>query len=151
MKSTKTILCSGLDFTPAFAALFGQAPIVARTLILCEVSCAELTPTEFHKLVLHLSPTVLIISCHLRARHITDEFIRTLSKNSVLCLEFPHRGPVDGDGFGVTDDAIVELCAQEDVQIDQERERLEELHVHSGSFTKRLFKRLVKVSVVRNV
>lgn len=143
------IMCSGLVFTPAFVALVLQAPIVADHLTLWNGSYAKLAPSLFHNFVLHFSPTVLDLDwCHLRASQISDEFLRALHKKRVVCISFPYRpGPVDGDSFCVSDDAIVEFCAQHDVQIDQEEKQLEALALCNGSFTKDLFKRLVEVSV----
>lgn len=61
--------------------------------------------------------------------------------------------PVDGGSFHVTDDAIVNFCLEEDVQIDRQEEDAApkrrphaELHVDNGIFTKNLFKRLIEVS-----
>lgn len=59
--------------------------------------------------------------------------------------------PVDGGSFVVTEDAIVDFCAQRHVQIDSEIERLEELTLRHGIFTNELFKRLVEVSIPLDV
>ncbi|KAH7695645.1 hypothetical protein AAVH_37294, partial [Aphelenchoides avenae] len=138
-----------LVFTPELAAIVLRTPIVAESLSVIEGNCADLTPTQFHKVVLHFSPTRLCVDrCPLRACQINSEFLRALCKNRVLCSSFSRAGPVDGDSFHVTDDALVEFCAQSDVQIDQEREQLEELELQDGSFTKDLFKRLVEAHSV---
>ncbi|KAH7673230.1 hypothetical protein AAVH_42290 [Aphelenchoides avenae] len=142
---------NGLVSTPELTALVLRTPIVASYLTLSGGSYAELTPAEFHKLVLHFSPTELLLgTCPLRASHVTVEFIRMLSKKRVLCSSFPYVSPVDGDSFYVTDDAVVEFCAQQDVQVLQEREQLEELTLCRGRFTKDLFKRLVEASSASN-
>ncbi|KAH7704709.1 hypothetical protein AAVH_28094 [Aphelenchoides avenae] len=144
---TCQVKLDGLVCTPELAALVLQTPIVTRALFLSQGSYAELTPPQFHKLVLHFSPTdLLFITGPLRASHATDGFIRMLSKNRVLCSSFPFNGPVDGDRFYVTDDAVVEFGVQQDAQLDQEGEELEKLTVRHGGFTKDLFKRLVEAS-----
>ncbi|KAH7695654.1 hypothetical protein AAVH_14524 [Aphelenchoides avenae] len=138
---------NGLVFTPELAALVLRTPIVTKFLHLNDGSCAALTSTLFHKLVLHFSPTYLSLNrCRLRASQLSDEFLRTLS--NVLRIWFREVGPVDGASFFVTDDAIVEFCVHQDVHTDQEMERLEELTLHNGNFTKDLFKRLVEASTV---
>ncbi|KAH7715513.1 hypothetical protein AAVH_17093 [Aphelenchoides avenae] len=58
---------------------------------------------------------------------------------------------VDGDRFGVTDEAIADFCVQPDVHLDQEGEaakRYGELDLENGSTTKNLFKRLVEASAL---
>ncbi|KAH7698862.1 hypothetical protein AAVH_34039, partial [Aphelenchoides avenae] len=141
-----------LDFTPELATLIFQAPIVAHALRIDEGSCADLTPTQFQEVLLHFSPASLDIDgCRLRACQLTDGFIRGLSKARVQCMTFYNLVPVDADNFGLTDDAIVDFCVQDDVQIGQEgdataQRSYEELDVCNGSFTKELFKRLVEAS-----
>ncbi|KAH7702551.1 hypothetical protein AAVH_30289 [Aphelenchoides avenae] len=138
---------NGLVFTPELAVLVLQTPIVAESLSLFMGSCAELAPAQFHKVLVHFSPTNLFVyGCHLRACQINDEFVRTLSTNRVPCTSLRGREPVDGGSFCVTDDAVVDFCIQENLQVHQEGEQLEELTLHYGSFTKDLFKRLVEAS-----
>ncbi|KAH7693107.1 hypothetical protein AAVH_39863, partial [Aphelenchoides avenae] len=106
---------------------------------------------------LHFAPMYVdVTGCHLRACQLTDEFIRTLSKySSRLTMQYGVRGtqygaPVDGGSFYVTDDAVVDFCAQREVGIGNEGEALSirephgELILCHGSFTKDLFKRLVE-------
>ncbi|KAH7702672.1 hypothetical protein AAVH_30170 [Aphelenchoides avenae] len=141
-------LCSFI-FTPEHAALVLQVPVVADTLSLIRGSCAELATTKLHKVFLHFSPTSLLLYSLFRACQITDELIRALFTNGVRFASFPKEVPVDGGRFCVTDDAIVELCVQQNIQNRQEEEgpvaKLE-LSLYNGSFTKDLFKRLVEAS-----
>ncbi|KAH7714138.1 hypothetical protein AAVH_18533 [Aphelenchoides avenae] len=64
----------GLVLTPELLARVTQAPIVAGTLSITSPgfdvagSCAELSPSQFHELLLHFSPTSLDFGgCRLRA------------------------------------------------------------------------------------
>lgn len=119
-----------------------QAPVVARGLTFYAGSCAELTPNEFHEVVLHFTPTLLAFkdSCRLCAGQITDEFIRALLTNGVLRVAFPNELPADGDRFNVTDHAIADFCVQGPYL------GFGELALFNGRFTKDLFKRLIEVS-----
>ncbi|KAH7725823.1 hypothetical protein AAVH_06666 [Aphelenchoides avenae] len=99
-------------FAPEHAALVLQVPIVADTLSLIGGSCAELTATKLRRVLLHFSPTSLLLHSLFRACQISDELIRALFTNGVRFASFPNKGPVDGGSFCVTDDAIVELCVQ---------------------------------------
>ncbi|KAH7710431.1 hypothetical protein AAVH_22281 [Aphelenchoides avenae] len=150
----KFLTLQGLVFTPALAALVLQAPIVAEALSLVQGNCAELTVTQFNKVLLHFSPTELVIhACQLRACHLTDELIRALSWNGVRHIKFQNLVPVDGGSFAVTDDAIVAFCVQPDVPTSQEGDAVQkgrlhgELVVSNGSCTKDLFKRLVELRI----
>ncbi|KAH7723028.1 hypothetical protein AAVH_09501 [Aphelenchoides avenae] len=65
-------ILNGHVFTPERAALVLQTPIVAGALTLGG-SCAQLTPTQFHEVLLHFAPTSLNMApCNLRACQITD-------------------------------------------------------------------------------
>lgn len=145
-------MCLGLDFTPEFAALVLRTPIFADELVLVEGKCVEMAPAQFHEIVQHFAPTSLDISnCRLRTCQISDEFFRALIKNRVRRISLSHP-PVDGDGFCVTDDAVIEFCAQHDVSIGQEGDepeqpRRRDLELYHGRFTKDLFKRLIEVSI----
>ncbi|KAH7725618.1 hypothetical protein AAVH_06798 [Aphelenchoides avenae] len=149
-------LCIGwFTLTPALATLVLQTPIVVHDLKFREVDCAELTPTQFQDVVLHFSPTRVVdfSGCPLRACQLTDEFLRVLSKNSSR-IRMEYVAPVDGGSFHMTDDAVVDFCAQQDVGIGNEGDTLsnwkpyEELILNHGSFTKDLFRRLVEASAV---
>lgn len=146
-------MCLGFVFTSELADLVLQTSIVTDALHFDTASCVELSPTQFHEVVRHFLPTSLdTISCRLRECHITDEFLRALTKNRVRRLTFRNRAPVDGVSFRVTDDIIVDFCVQEDVPTVEaagaaSKQRLYgELIVCNGRFTKHLFKRLVEVS-----
>ncbi|KAH7714713.1 hypothetical protein AAVH_17912 [Aphelenchoides avenae] len=135
-----------LAFTPSFARLVLETPVIVQQLRFYAGRFAELTPALFHEVVLYLSPTSLFIyHCHLRADQITDEFFRALCKNGLLCAFFNGPVPLDGGTFRVTDDAVIDFCMQEDVQVGQEgEEAFGEFVPPNGNFTKDLFKRLVE-------
>ncbi|KAH7722963.1 hypothetical protein AAVH_09433 [Aphelenchoides avenae] len=147
-----------LVFTPDLAALVRQAPIVVGNFSLVHGSCAELTPTQFHEVILHFSPTSLDFNnSHLHPCHITNAFLRPLSlralnKDRMLRAVFPRKVPVDGGSFCATDDAVVDFCKQPDVEVGQEedapknkkKKAYAELTLYHGRFTKGLFKRLVE-------
>ncbi|KAH7722998.1 hypothetical protein AAVH_09470 [Aphelenchoides avenae] len=136
---------NGLVFAPELAALVLQTPMLTEELILVESSCVQLTPAQFHKVLLHVSPTSLDMStCQLRACQLTDELLRALSKNRVRRITCPFPVPTDGGRFAVTDDAIVDFCLQPDAQNSQEGDAPSELMMNNGNFTKELFKRLVE-------
>ncbi|KAH7714708.1 hypothetical protein AAVH_17907 [Aphelenchoides avenae] len=147
---------SGLVFTPELAALVLQTPVVTLELNIFAGSCAQLTPTHFRELVLHFSPSSLRINtCHLHSSQITDDFLKVLSKNHVRSTWVHELAPVDGGRFGVSDDAIVDFCVQEDPPAGQEGEDAPrpydpfgDLIVCNGNFTKDLIKRLVEASAV---
>lgn len=114
-------------------------------------SCADLTPTQFHKVLLHFSPTKLeLLCCHLRACQLTDELLQALIKKRLRNMLFPSTVPVDGGNFCVTDEGIVDFLLQGDIPMDEEEDppsRLcGDLRVYNSSPTKDLFKRLVGVS-----
>ncbi|KAH7725295.1 hypothetical protein AAVH_07088 [Aphelenchoides avenae] len=152
--SVANMILNGLVFTPELAALALQTPIVTCALDLHAGSCADLTPAQFHKVLLHFSPTYLnFVDSSLRASQISNELLRALSDNRVRHAKFPNTLPVDGGSFYVTDDAIVDFCVHEDVPIGQERcgptlSPSGELVLYNGNFTKDLFKRLVEASSV---
>lgn len=116
-------------------------------------SCADLTPTQFHKVLLHFSPTKLeLLCCHLRACQLTDELLQALIKKRLRNMLFPSTVPVDGGNFCVTDEGIVDFLLQGDIPMDEEEDppsRLcGDLRVYNSSPTKDLFKRLVGASSV---
>ncbi|KAH7722962.1 hypothetical protein AAVH_09432 [Aphelenchoides avenae] len=142
-----------LFFTPELGALVLQAPIVVDAFSLVHSSCAELTATQLHKILLHFSPTSMDFNnSHLRSCQITNGFLRALSKNRMLRTLFPRKVPVDGGSFCATDDAVVDFCMQPDVQIGPEGDAPKSnkpyraLVLYHGRFTKALFKRLVEAS-----
>ncbi|KAH7708156.1 hypothetical protein AAVH_24584 [Aphelenchoides avenae] len=138
-----------LVVTPALATLVLESPIVAFRLDIFGGSCAELTPTQLQRILLHLSPSSLWLGSDLRAGQVSDELVRALKKSGVRRATFTNRAPMDGSRFCVTDDAIIDFCAQPDVQISQEGyAQFKELHLYNGSFTKNLFKRLVEASAL---
>lgn len=51
--------CLGLFFTPAFATVVLQTPVLARHLLVQPGGCVVLTPAQLHKVVLHFSPISL--------------------------------------------------------------------------------------------
>lgn len=141
-------MCLGLDFTPELATLILQTPIAAEKLVLVQGSCTALMSTQFQEVVGHLSPTELEVhdGCFLPCQ-VTDEFIRELFENR--CRRIVFHGYAGRDRFDVTDDALVDLCMQQDAQIGAEGDGLNPASVLSlqrGSFTKDLVKRLVQVS-----
>ncbi|KAH7694950.1 hypothetical protein AAVH_37999, partial [Aphelenchoides avenae] len=106
---------NGLVFTPELAPLLLQTPIFTGVLSFSVGSCADLTPVQFQKVLVHLSPTSMdFTGWSLRSCHVTDELIRALSKNRLRDAKFSNMEPVDGGRFAVTDDAIVEFCVQPD-------------------------------------
>ncbi|KAH7673070.1 hypothetical protein AAVH_42451, partial [Aphelenchoides avenae] len=66
-----------LVFTPELVALLLQTTIEAGTLRLMEANCAQLTSFQFREVLLHFSPSSLILEeCRLRECQISDEFVR---------------------------------------------------------------------------
>lgn len=129
-----------------------QTPILADALNIDAGRCAELTPTQFHQLLLHFAPTSLQVkTCRLHSSQITDESLRALSKAGVRFMRFLSLVPVDGRRFPVSDDAIVEFLVQQDAESGEDGDEAQpwdgELQVSNGSFTKNLFKRLLEVCV----
>ncbi|KAH7714711.1 hypothetical protein AAVH_17910 [Aphelenchoides avenae] len=140
---------NGLVFTPALATLVIESSIIAFRLDVFGGSCAELMPTQLLKILMHLSPSSLWLGSDLRACQVSDELVRALKKVGVRRATFTNSAPVDGGSFCVTDDAIVDFCAQADVQISQEGyAQFKELHLYNGRFTKDLFKRLIEASAL---
>lgn len=151
----KSTLCLGIAFTPELATLVSQTPITARDLCVRAGSCVELTPAQFHALVVHFSPTKLQLGPNpanaprLRVRQLDDEFLQALAKNRLRRASLPKSNPVDGDRFIVTDDGIIDFCMQPDEPAGQgvdEQKPYTELLVSNGSFSKDIFKRMVEVS-----
>ncbi|KAH7725616.1 hypothetical protein AAVH_06796 [Aphelenchoides avenae] len=148
----ETLMIGWLTLTPELAALVLQTPMVVHKLKMDDVSCAELTPVQFQEVILHFSPALLDVgSRRLRACLLTDDFIRALSKKASR-ISFGNGAPVDGGSFHVTDDAVVDFCAQQDVANGEagdhtsEWKPYAELIFYHGRFTKDLFRRLVEAS-----
>ncbi|KAH7722966.1 hypothetical protein AAVH_09436 [Aphelenchoides avenae] len=147
-----------LVFTAELATLVLQTPIIAKVLNFHGGSCAQLTPTQLRKVLVHFSPTALYLeSCGLRVCHLSDELFRAMFKKCLRYTFLRELEPIDGDVFCVTNDLVVDFCMQQDVQVIEapsdsppaspsRRIPHAELNLKDGTFTKDLFKRLVEVS-----
>ncbi|KAH7695695.1 hypothetical protein AAVH_37242, partial [Aphelenchoides avenae] len=145
-----TLDVSDLPITPGISTLFREGPIITRQLNLDGITCATVSPAQFHSFILHLSPSSLRFDGgRFRAEHFSDDLIRALCKNGTTHMHLPNAEPTDGGSYRVTDDAIVEFCVEQDVREGEERRGVSsrpfgEIVVHYSDTTPNLFKRLVE-------